>query len=180
MRTKNKTLLSLAVMAIVTAALTAAPGGHWEGRGPWGREHPQFEHLRAEHLEKITRFLDLTDQQVAEWKTIHESRGSSMRAELEAIHELHEQVRELASAEQADAEAVGSLVIEIHRRLETAKRSRETLHQELADVLTPEQRERFAVMKELRGERGGRRPIGHGHRMHRMHRMFGGPPSEID
>jgi len=168
MRLGKKTMwLSLAVaLSVVVAAGAAGPreDGEWGG---WGADdHPRMEQFHERRLERMADVLDLSAQQIEQWQEIFASRNVKREAEGSEIHALHEQIRALASADDPDVTAIGERVIEAHRLMEAAQAEREALHAELMSILTPEQKERFEVLQELRPERGefghrgrrGRRP----------------------
>jgi Spy/CpxP family protein refolding chaperone len=114
------------------------------------------ERLREEHFERLTEFLDLSAQQVEQWRQAREGRAEAIEGGIDETRGLHEQIREMLSADKPDAAAIGGLVIEAHRGMEAARAEREAFHAELMTILTPEQRQRFEIMQELRPERGPR------------------------
>ena len=145
--TKTKILLALALLAISSTVVAAQP--------------PHFAGVRGPHLERLTRLLDLTAQQVEELELLHEGRESMFGADHDAIRTLFEQVDELVGADRPDAAAIGKLVIEIHQRRDAAEAAREEPHAEMSAILTPEQQERFELLQEMRPERGLRGPRRH-------------------
>lgn len=159
-RTKrpNLTLAGLSLLAMLVT-LAALPGAA-SAAGPGGLDswadgdHPGLERMHERRLERLTEMLELTDQQVEQWQQIHATYAESAPASREEMHALHERVRELASADDADATAVGELVIQAHKLREQQRAEREALHEELLSILTPDQQERFELMREMRPERG--------------------------
>lgn len=168
MKSMSKTTIRLGLVLAVTVAAAAA-AGHGS-HAPWGGEDGDpalFERFHDRRLEHLAGFLDLTEQQVAQWQAVHESRRGAMEGHRESLHALHGRIDELAGAEDPDAAAVGELVIEAHRRRQAVRAEVEAVHEELMSLLTPEQRDRFEAMREpgsdhdLRGRhgrRGGHRP----------------------
>ena len=171
MRTKTTTWLGLILMVTTLAAAPAAAqdeGYRWGGA--WaGGEHPGMERFHEERFERVSAFLDLTDQQLKQWQEVFAARGEAGQGSRDEIRALHEEVRAMASADKPDATAIGELVIEAHRLMAAGEAEREAFHAELMSILTPDQRERFEALQELRPERT---PRG-GHGLHGL--RHGGP-----
>jgi Spy/CpxP family protein refolding chaperone len=180
--TARKTMIWLACGLAIASLADAAPDKGPRGEGGWRHcgepgEHPLMEEgFREGHLERMAGFLDLSPQQAEQWRQTMESRADGREAEFESMQNLHERIRELASADTPDATAVGELVIQAHQRMETLEAEREAFHAELESILTPEQQERFEALRELRPDRGagGRHRPGPGHHMGERFR-HGGP-----
>ncbi len=155
----------------IVAGAAAGAQDRWEGRG-FLHGHGDMERLHGDRLERITVFLDLSDQQVEEWRALHETRMAAFEAHREEMEVLHERIGELAEAERPDVAAVGELVIEAHRKRSAHQQERDAVHAEVLSILTPEQQERFEAMQSLhdrsdRGPKGrDRRPGRPGHSRH--------------
>jgi len=173
MTATKKTMAWFAGALAIATLAAAAPDQGYRGAGEWRRgwepgDHPRMEEgFRERHLERMAGFLDLSPQQMEQWRQAIDSRAASREAEHESMQSLHQRIRELASADSPDAQAVGELVIEAHRRMETLEAEREAFHAELKSFLTPEQQDRFEALQELRPDRG---PGGH-HGPGRDHHM---------
>ena len=147
---------------LITFPLVAQPGGpgprggHLEEGGP--------------RIEKLAELLDLTADQTEQWQALMETRRETARAQGEELRATQEQIRELASTENPELEQLGRLTLDLHRGMEAMKGLREGFDEELATILTPEQREKLELLREARRafdpekrgpegrkERGGRR-----------------------
>jgi len=165
---RNKTSIQLGLsltLALLVAVPITAHGqpNEWRDRAEEGR--PGIEEFQQRRLERATVFLDLNDQQVEQWQTALEARGETRQGSRADVHALHEQIRDLASASQPDATAIGELVIQAHQLKAEGEAEREAFHAELMSILTPDQQARFEAMQELRPERGSRGRHGrHGRR----------------
>ncbi|MDH3402932.1 MAG: periplasmic heavy metal sensor [Acidobacteriota bacterium] len=173
MRRTTALWTGLALALGITAAASAGDGHGRHGRGFFGDPARMEEH-HAERFERVAAFLDLSEQQVDQWQTLHAGRVEAMQARHEELEALHERIRELAEAADPDAAAVGELVIEAHRKMAAARAEGEALHAEALALLTPEQRERFEAMQHLRGGPRGDGPWGHGRHL----RHHGAPRPE--
>jgi Spy/CpxP family protein refolding chaperone len=176
MRYGKQITLWLAVALAVAAVAAAAPGrrdqcpcGMTDGDG----DHPVLERFHEERMEHLAVFLDLTDQQVEQWRAVHESRRQAMSDRMDTMRGLHERIEDLAGAETPDAAAIGELVIEAHRLRAAAELEHQQMHEEVMALLTPEQRERFEKMREL-GPMDG--PRGHHGGWHHGPQFGDGPP----
>jgi periplasmic protein CpxP/Spy len=101
--------------------------GHWGGRGPGGP-------MGGRNLERLTKQLDLTPDQVSQIKSIYADEGAQMKA-------LHE---DTTTAQADKRQKMFSI--------------RKDSHEKFLGALTPDQKTKFeafeAKMREHRGEHG--------------------------
>jgi Spy/CpxP family protein refolding chaperone len=152
----KRTLITILVLTMISAAAVAAPRG---GRpGPGG---PPPQNARGGDMPPgvFAEFLGLTEAQTAQIESLRET----MRATTAPLHEQleanHEEMR--AAVEAGDAAKAGALAVAGHQLAEQIKSARDTFRAGVEGVLTAEQKAKFAVYQELvelRRERGPREP----------------------
>ena len=118
-------------------------------------------------MARMVEYLELSEAQTAEWEAITTEHREATRARWESIAQLRDQFRSLADQDNPNLEQVGQVALDLHREMETARASRGVVFDELSEILTPEQAERFEALKaarefsgdrERRGRRGARAP----------------------
>ncbi len=160
----KKQTLTVAMLAVATfgwiaaAAAQGPEGGHLrhrggpggpggQGIGPGGPGGPPLEMI-AEHL-------GLSDEQKAQWKTIHEKARETGQPLMKAAGEAKEAFDKALEAENADAATVGQAAI----AMRNARNQVEAHHKATMDaakaILTPEQAAKFDEMQKhmMRGPR---------------------------
>ena len=126
-----------------------------EGEGPGGGFPP---------LPRLAFFLDLTEAQVAQAQGIFEAAQAEIQPLREAQRALLEQLRAALEPAEPDPAAVGALVIDLHANREAIRAVLEGAIDDFEAILTPEQLERFEILREARRVFGrhGRSPGGPG------------------
>lgn len=111
---------------------------------------------------RVAQALSLTDSQKADVQKLFEQQRPQMQALHQQIRDNHEKVQAALEAGNADAAAVGQLVIQGHALMKQAKTQRDQTSQAVRALLTPEQQTKFDALQSLREEgRGfGRRGMG--------------------
>ena len=162
MKTKNFALLIAVptLMAISTFSLAHSDShkeddfkkhGSSEYRGKHGARNPE------RMLKKMTKALDLTEQQQTELKAAFESQKSVMDANKESRKSLHDAIRKLDvnaadySAQLATVKAQAGLAAQ------TKIDNLMSMKQQLAKILTSEQLEKLEEMKMKKGQEKGKR-----------------------
>jgi Spy/CpxP family protein refolding chaperone len=119
-----------------------------EGGGPGGGFPP---------LRRLAFFLDLTETQVTQAQAIFDAAQAEIQPLREARRPLLEQLRAALDAAEPDPAAVGALVIDLHANREAIHGVLEGALDDFEAILTPEQLERFEVLRDARrvfGHRG--------------------------
>jgi Spy/CpxP family protein refolding chaperone len=127
---------------LMTLPLVAQPGGP----GPRGA-HPEEGGPR---IEKLAELLDLTADQTEQWQALMDTQRAAARAQGEELRATREQIKDLVSAENPELEQLGQLTLDLHRGMEAMKGISEGFEEELAMILTPEQLEKFELLREAR------------------------------
>ncbi|TSE19673.1 Heavy-metal resistance [Tepidimonas alkaliphilus] len=156
--------LAAGLLAVAAAPGWAAPGmGGPDGRPPHhGPRHPPApnDEARAERMvEHLTRGLDLQPAQREQVRALAQAASADLRALREEGRALREERHRLLGAptlDEAALEALRQRELAHHDRL-SARMQRFTL--DVAKVLTPEQRQRWA---ERQARRGRPHPPEHG------------------
>lgn len=141
-------MLAVATFGWISAAAAQGPGGgHMRqmggpggpGFGPGGPGGPPIERI-AEHL-------GLSDDQKAQWKTIHEKARETGEPLMKAAGAAKEAFDKALEAENADAATIGQAAI----AMKNARNQVEAHHKATMDavkaILTPEQAAKFEEMQ---------------------------------
>lgn len=143
-------VLALATLVALPLLAQPGPGGGPGGPGgpagdPQGVRGPGAFPLRA-----LAEFLDLTEAQVEEARLLLQDLAADLRPLAEEARDLHQELVALLASESPDPAAVGALVLEIHGVRDEMKAARDELDAAFAALLTPEQLERWEILKEAR------------------------------
>jgi Spy/CpxP family protein refolding chaperone len=143
-------LVALAMVASMAAFAQRGPGG----AGPKGPGAGSGEWPNA----RIIDHLGLDAAQIAAWTADHEAFRAKVAPLHETMADLHAKLREAVDAPDADATAVGTLMLEIKAIRTEIQAARTVLDEKLKSVLTPEQIAKFDAFRAARGNmgRGGR------------------------
>jgi Spy/CpxP family protein refolding chaperone len=164
-RKMKKQSLALVAMAaatlgwVSTATAQGPDGGHM--RHPGGPGGPGFAQRGpgGPPIDRIAEHLGLSDEQKAEWKTIHENARTAGEPLMKAAGEAKEAFDKALESENPNPAAVGQAAI----AMRNAHRAVEAHHKAAMDaakaILTPEQ---LAKMEEMEKRMGRRGPGGFG------------------
>jgi Spy/CpxP family protein refolding chaperone len=160
----RRAALAGAVAALVLATLVALPllaqppgGGPGPGvGGPEGAHGPGGFPLRG-----LAAFLDLTEQQIEDARALLEDLAAELRPLAEEARAVREELAALLDAADPDPAEVGALVVELHGIGDEMKAARDDFDAAFSALLTPDQLERWEVLKEARGLFRGQGRRGH-------------------
>jgi len=106
-------------------------------------------------LERLARFLSLTDAQVASAQPLAETLKSRIEPLVDSARKQRQAIKEMLATANPDPAQVGRAVIAGHQTREQVKAAMEEFDRSFAALLTPEQKTRYEAMKALRfGHRG--------------------------
>jgi Spy/CpxP family protein refolding chaperone len=151
--TKTRTFTILAVALCLVAGLTVTALAQGPGRGHGGPGAHRGGHHGGHHgppIERLARFLALTDEQIEAAKAIREATEAQVAPIRQAQKALHEELRTLLDAEAPDATAVGEVAIELHEGREQIHALREQAKADFEALLTAEQRDKLERLKDVR------------------------------
>ncbi len=142
-------LLAVALLAALPAV--AQPPGGGPGRGPAaappGGPGPGAGPAPAARL---AAYLDLTEAQVAAAKELHQTTAAAIQPLREQNRALAEELRALLEGDAPDATAVGEKAIALHAGRDRIRSLREEERAAFEALLTPDQRDKLAVLAEVR------------------------------
>ena len=150
-----KKILTLALGAVLLLGATvlfAQPGFHHKRGhgGPGG------------HEEFLTRALDLTDDQKAAAKAIHEGVEAKAEPLMEQHREQMEEIHALLDGANPDATEIGRKMITAHATRQQLKAVHEEAMTKISALLNAEQLEKFKKFQERHHDREGFGPPGPG------------------
>jgi Spy/CpxP family protein refolding chaperone len=108
-------------------------------------------------LGRMARHLDLTEDQKTRIRGIYESRSVQLQEQREAKRNARRALAEAIHAEQPDEAVIRARAAELGRVTGEGAVLFSRIRAEIAPLLTAEQRQKLADMKENRRERRGRR-----------------------
>jgi Spy/CpxP family protein refolding chaperone len=126
-------------------------GGAAEGEGDGEGLHRRLP------LRRLAHFLDLTEAQITDAQAIFEAARTEAEPLRTARRDLATQLREALDAADPDPAAVGALVIALADNREALHAIRQGAIEDFEALLTPEQAERFQILRDAR------RVFGRGH-----------------
>lgn len=146
------------------------PGGGFGGPGFFGgaaqgEGEGDGGGLHRLPLRRLAYFLDLTEAQITEAQAIFEAARTAAEPLRTARRDLAGQLREALDAAEPDPAAVGALTIALHDNGEALRALLQGAIEDFEAILTPEQLERFEVLRDARrvfGRRHHRGPDGPG------------------
>lgn len=109
-------------------------------------------------LRAVAEFLGLTEQQADEARVLLEDLAAELRPLAGEARGTREELQGLLAGDDPDPAAVGALILELHDLGDAMKAARDEFDAGFARLLTPEQAERWAILKEARrffGRQGG-------------------------
>lgn len=158
----RKHLIMLGLCALVLGALPtwAQPDDAdlFHADGPCCRSS-----MLQHRLERVAEFLELDAGQSDSWRELVDHHLAAADRHRQRIAQLRTEFRELAVTDRPDLEQAGRVALDLHAEIESGHSARQQLIDELAAVLTPQQRERFETL------RLARELAGPGHRRHARH-----------
>ena len=147
-----------AVLVLATVAMAAHPGR--PGGGPHGKMRGG---MHGDMMQAHFAALNLTADQKAAAKKLHEELRAQAEPLMEQAHERWEAVQELLESANPDPTEVGNRVITAHQSRAQLKALHEDFKTRFSALLTEEQKEKLEELHENRGERRHGFP-GFGHR----------------
>jgi protein CpxP len=135
--------LSAAIAKAQTADSTPPPATHGQGHGYGMEDHG---------MGFFAKYLDLTDAQRTQMKSVMHKEHASMKPLMQQVHLMDQQLRQYVEGTYDDAK-VQALVAQQAQTLVQLKVQETRVHNELFQLLTPDQQ---AKMKEFEANREAR------------------------
>jgi Spy/CpxP family protein refolding chaperone len=137
------------VSVLALSGLTAMAQGHGGMRG--GQGGPEM--MMGGRIEQVLEAVDATDAQRAQIKQIMQAARVDMKAQHQAGNKLRQQGLALFAATNIDAAAIEALRVQMQAQHEAVSKRMSVVMVEVARVLTPEQRAKFAERMKKRQAR---------------------------
>jgi Spy/CpxP family protein refolding chaperone len=154
-----KKIVALAFAALLLGAGLVAwahdPGGPGMMHGGMHGMHGMDGPITAEHVEFISRALDLTDEQKAAAKQIHQEVFAKAQPLFAQHRQQMEEVEALLDSANPDPAEVGRKAIAAHATHKQLEALHEDAFARFKALLTPDQLEKLNKLHERHGERHG-------------------------
>lgn len=155
----GSTLAALTLSAVVSAHQSErGEGYHRFGGTPEQRQEMMEKHTER-RMDKMTRYLELTDEQVTQLKALFELHNAG-KAEGTSPKALHQTMRELDPADSDYQNKVNELIGSAQKQMAERMQARATMRQQIYQLLTPEQRSKLEQMEAKRHSMGGKGSMG--------------------
>lgn len=145
---------ALLLMGLVMASAALAQPG--PGSGPRGFHGPR----------QLVEALVLTEEQQEAWKAAHEAHREQLKPLLEEQQDLQKRIQESLESGAADPTQIGEWTVARYESRQEVEALQQQFQTDLESILTEEQRQQFAELRQHRGPggpgRGGRGPRGRG------------------
>ncbi|HSL81761.1 MAG TPA: Spy/CpxP family protein refolding chaperone [Thermoanaerobaculia bacterium] len=166
LRSPRPTALAGAAALLLAGALAALPllaqppgRGPGPGTGPGVGAADGGSPLRGPGgfpLRGLAASLDLTEQQIEAARALLEDLAAEVRPQAEEARGVREELHALLDTENPDPAEVGALVVELHGIRDEMRTARDGFAAAFSALLTPDQLERWEVLKDARGHFRGR------------------------
>jgi Spy/CpxP family protein refolding chaperone len=156
MKNKLSVLLisSVLAMSLTSASAFAFNNGYDHKRSKDGSQHIQkSERFMAHKFKKMARRLDLSDEQRAQAKVIHQEAKKSRLALKESMKTFHQQSKTLTMEDSFNEQAFIALQVEYQDTFAQMALIKAKTKHSFMMILTEEQREKMKSHKGLRGKR---------------------------
>lgn len=131
----KKSVAIATVSAALATMAVAAP--------PQERKSPNFDALK--------NYLSLTDGQITSIQEARKAQREKMKASFPELQAKHKAMQEALQSGNADATALGNMLLDAQSARKNAQAERQASHEQLLNTLTPDQK---AKLDELKGKRG--------------------------
>ena len=158
--TKKLPLIAVTLAAITLSSVVAANPGYGpkhEERCGNDKGHYSYHHGRGEahserRLQKMQRYLELSDAQTAELKALFEQHEAEAPDQRRALRKAMQELNPEDSGYQSQVDA---LILQAQKQVAERIQGKAELRQQVYQLLTPQQREKMREMPHQRGHKGG-------------------------
>ena len=138
-----------AILSVATLGAIASPAAQTGDEGRPARH-------RGRGYAALADYLGLTDQQKAEWRTLHAQQREQMKPMREEGSALRKRLRAAVEAASPDPNAVGEATLALEAHHKKVQAEREAFRQKLEATLDPAQKEKLKAFEAARGWGKGR------------------------
>jgi protein CpxP len=128
--------MAMAVLLVTGSALAQGPKGHMGGDFFGGGHMVEF----------MSDYLELTDAQRAQVKTILDQEHQNIKPLMEQMRQAHEQMHQLATASTFDEAKVRALAGQQSQVVTELMVRRAKIESQLVQILTPEQKAKMETL----------------------------------
>lgn len=143
----TKLLALMLSLSLVAGTLQAKPDRDGDDSGFM---EPGRGHHGKKHFEKMIKELNLTKEQQEKAKALKEARKGKMKASMEKMRPLHEELRTLLEADKVDMSKVRTQLEKIAALQVDLRLSHIEGRLEFEAILTPEQKAKLKTMHKKR------------------------------
>lgn len=151
-------ILLPALLVVAATAFAAAQ----EGDGPHSKRGARGDFAERE-AERMARVLQLTEDQMEEWRRLREEHEASVRPLMRQMRDVTERLETEANLQNPDPTIVGQLELDRRGIVRQLRESRVQVDEDLARLLDRDQTIRWEALRE-NGRGGFRGPFGPGGR----------------
>ena len=141
-------ILLPALLVVAATALAAAQ----EGDGPHSKRGARGDFAERE-AERMARVLQLTEDQMEEWRRLREEHEASVRPLMRQMRDITERLETQANVENPDPTVVGQLELDRRAVARQLRDARVQAHEDATRLLDHDQRIRWEALQE--NGRGG-------------------------
>ena len=145
-------ILLPALLVVAATAFAAAQ----EGDGPHSKRGARGDFAERE-AERMARVLQLTEDQMEEWRRLREEHEASVRPLMRQMRDVTERLETEANLQNPDPAVVGQLELDRRAVARQLKESRVQAHEDATRLLDRDQRIRWEALQE--NGRGGLRGL---------------------
>jgi|GEM_PF-1722423 len=125
-------------------------------------EDNRSEQRQERFVNKMAKYLELTDAQKMQVADLMDEHQDERMEKMKLMREVRQQISQLDPTAADYDKQLDGLVLQAQQQLGESIRDKAEQRQELAKILTDEQQQKLAEMKQKRGEYGGKRSFGKG------------------
>lgn len=157
---KSLTLIGSTLAALTLSAVVIASPGNRDGSchrfngDPEQRQEMMQKHAER-RLAKMKRYLDLTDDQTEQLKTLF-AQNRPEKGQTSSPKSIHRAMRDLDPTDSEYQSQVDELIKSAQKQMAERMQARATMRQQVYQLLTPEQRSKLEEMEERRHSKGGK------------------------
>ena len=160
MKKRNQIIASLLVAGSLAAAVplfaqaNAMAGGKEDCRGGHSMHG---KHQQGDGLSKMMKNLNLTPEQQAQATALHKQNAEAMSEKFKTMRETRMQLREMQSKGEFDEARVKALTEKGAQAMAEMGQLRARQHQQMMQILTPEQRKQMEAQRDQMKQRWEKR-----------------------
>ncbi|BDC48305.1 hypothetical protein F183_A06210 [Bryobacterales bacterium F-183] len=113
---------------------------------------PQAASGRAKNFDALKSYLSLTDSQITTIQEARKAQREQMKASFPELQSKHKTMQEALQSGNADATALGNMLIDTQAARKKMQADRQAAHEQLLNTLTPDQKAKLDELKSQRSD----------------------------